>query len=87
MAKKQRGRRSSKRGRKQDSSLCLIGGLWWNESKDGDEYLAGYLGASRILIFDRKHESDSDNPPDMMLYVAPDNKRSDDSDDDDLEDD
>ena len=59
----------AKKNKKNRPEMCHISGLWWNESKGGEEYLAGYMGNSRILIF---HGSgDGENSPDMNMYVVP----------------
>lgn len=59
----------AKKNRKNSSEMCHITGLWWNKSKKSGEYMAGYMGNSRILIFESS--SDAENAPDMNMYVVP----------------
>lgn len=67
------GKKKKAAEKKSDSKLIYFGSLWKNKSKGGTVYLSGFFGAARILIFTNKgkDESDSDNPPDYNMYIAP----------------
>jgi len=43
--------------------------LWKNQTKDGQFYLSGTLGNSRILIFPNGYKQ-KNNDPDFIVYVA-----------------
>ena len=39
-----------------DIKMLPLYGLWENKSKDGDTYLSGYFGDSKILGFRNKYK-------------------------------
>lgn len=53
-----------------NSNLIRLGGLWLNESKNGEKYFSGGLGNGRLLVFRNKHK-EKDSDPDYVLYIAP----------------
>lgn len=54
----------------QTSNLVEISALWKNTSKNGDTYLSGYMGSSKLLVLKNQFKS-KDNEPDYRVYVAP----------------
>lgn len=50
--------------------MIPLGGLWVNETKDGQQYLSGYLGQAKLLIFINQYKQE-DKHPDYVMYVAP----------------
>lgn len=51
--------------------LIPISGLWKNSSQNGDTYLTGYLGQSKLIAFKNRYkESPEDKKPDYILYVT-----------------
>lgn len=55
------------------NDLVKLGGLWMNE-KSGMNYLSGYLGSAKLLIFSNKYHS-KDTDPKYIMYVAPGKKK------------
>lgn len=53
----------------QQSNLCEIFALWKNTSKNGDTYLTGTMGNSRILVF-KNNQKEAENQPDYRVFVA-----------------
>jgi uncharacterized protein (DUF736 family) len=54
----------------QKSNLCEIFALWKNTSKNGDTYLSGTMGNSKILVL-KNTRKEADNQPDYRVFVAP----------------
>jgi hypothetical protein len=55
----------------QMSDLLKLGGLWKNQTKDGEMMLSGSLGYNiNIKIFKNGYK-DKENDPDYILYLAP----------------
>jgi hypothetical protein len=52
------------------SDMIPLGGLWKNKSQNGTEYLSGYLGEARVLIF-KVRDKRNDNSPDYKMMLAP----------------
>jgi len=44
--------------------------LWKNKTKDGKEYLAGYLGDSKIMVFPNGYKTEEKHP-DFNVYLVP----------------
>ena len=57
------------------ADMVELGGLWVNESKDGDKYISGYLGNAKLLIFKNKFKEEDNHPDYKMYVVAKDKKR------------
>ncbi len=51
------------------SNMIRLTGLWLNESKSGDKYFSGNIGAAKLLIF-KNTRKEADNQPDYIAYVA-----------------
>ena len=54
----------------QQVNRIRLTGLWKNETKDGEAYLAGSLGGGRLLIFRNKRKG-KDADPDYSLFIVP----------------
>jgi hypothetical protein len=52
------------------NELVKITGLWLNVDKDGAEYLNGYLGNAKLLIFKNTYKEKGSKQPDYNLYVT-----------------
>jgi len=64
--------------REQMTRVKLMG-LWWNQTRDGQEYLRGRLGASTVWIFPNNYkDNDQSNEPDMIVYLSPGAKKKED---------
>jgi len=53
-----------------DQKLCEIFALWKNTSKNGDTYLSGTMGNSKILVL-KNNNKEKENQPDYRVFVAP----------------
>jgi hypothetical protein len=61
-----------------NSTLIRLTGLWRNESKAGDTFLAGSLSpSSKLLILPNGHKQ-KDSDPDYIAYLAPQEKKAED---------
>jgi len=52
-----------------------ITGLWKNETKAGEKYLAGNLGLSRLVILPNGFKKDA-KEPDFYAYLVPSKKKN-----------
>jgi hypothetical protein len=54
--------------------LIRLGGLWLNQGRNGQKYMAGSFGQARILVLknDRKR---GDSDPDYVMMLAPGQKK------------
>jgi uncharacterized protein (DUF736 family) len=50
--------------------MVEIGGLWENETRDGETYYSGSLGQAKLLVFRNKNKKSSKHP-DFNIFVAP----------------
>ncbi len=66
-----------------NADLVPLGGLWLNEGRGGRQYMAGYLGSSRMLVFRNTDKTPGSNEPDYELFAAPKLDRDGDGRDDD----
>ncbi len=54
-----------------DNTKIKLTGLWRQESKAGDAYLAGKVSPSvRMLVFSNSHKK-TDGDPDYIAYLTP----------------
>lgn len=53
-----------------DADLVPLGGLWLNQSQNGRQYMAGYLGSSRMLVFRNYDKTPDSNEPDYELFAT-----------------
>lgn len=68
------------------AKMIQLSGMWVNYTKQGEQYLSGYLGNARILMFKNKYAGENDKAPQWILYVTEnETKDSKGSDADDLE--
>ena len=57
--------------------LIKLGGLWINETKDGEKYFNGKLSpTTKVMIFKNKYK-DTENHPDYIMYLAANKKPED----------
>lgn len=52
------------------NDLLRVIGLWENEDRSGETYLAGTLGGVKVLVMKNKRKTES-NHPDWNLLIAP----------------
>lgn len=58
------------------SEMFKLCGLWKNMSKDGKQYLAGYLGGAKMMIFqNNQKEGEKDYDYHVFLTEAPKKKK------------
>jgi len=57
-----------------NDGMIKITSLWKNKSKSGTEYLSGYLGDSKIMVFPNGYKKE-DKHPDYVVYIAPNKKK------------
>ncbi len=50
--------------------------LWKNSTNDGKEYLSGYLGKSKLLVFPNGYKT-RDEHPDYVVYIVEQKKKED----------
>lgn len=53
------------------SDLVQVCALWKNKTKEGKDYLSGYLGDAKVLIFANKHKRAGSKDPDCHMYLSP----------------
>lgn len=46
-----------------------VASLWWNKMQDGNKYLAGNWGSTRVLIFPNGYK-DGEKDPDFRMFLA-----------------
>lgn len=47
-------------------------GLWLNEDKDGNKYMAGNVNSNmKVLIYKNSYKKDGSNDPDYVAYLVP----------------
>jgi len=56
------------------STVIEITGLWKGTDKNGDPYMTGYMGNSRVVILKNKFKTGTKHP-DYVLYIAEGNKQ------------
>lgn len=56
--------------------MIRLTGLWQNEMRSGEKYLAGSLGAARLVILPNSNRR-SDSDPSHVLYVSESKRRDD----------
>lgn len=61
-----------------NNKMVPLCGLWENKDKQGNVYLNGYLGDSKIMGFRNKYKDEGSNKPDWKFYLAPKNKKNED---------
>ena len=54
-----------------NETTIKIGGLWANTDKNGQQYLSGYLGEAKLLIFTNSYHETGTNQPTHIMYLAP----------------
>lgn len=54
-----------------DSKLIEITGLWKQETKNGEVYLTGNWGRTKVLVFVNKHKKPDSKEPDYRAFLAP----------------
>lgn len=52
------------------NNMIQLTGLWINTSANGESYMVGYLGNTKVLIFKNRYKTD-DKHPDYTLNIAP----------------
>ncbi len=57
------------------SAIINAGGLWKQESNNGEDYLSGSMGGIRILVFKNTKKEPGSNQPDYRLCFAENRKR------------
>ena len=56
--------------------MVKLMGLWKNKTKEGKQYLTGFLGQSKVLIFQNdKKETEKDFDYNVFITQAPPRKR------------
>lgn len=50
--------------------MIKLTGLWANESKNGEKYMAGTIGGAKVLIMRNKFKGEGSREPDYNLYVV-----------------
>jgi len=58
------------------SDLVRLCGLWENETRNGDTFLGGNLGAARLILF-RNGRKEKETDPDWIAYLSPGKRRDD----------
>lgn len=53
----------------EQGAMLQLGGLWVNESKNGNKYMTGYLGNLKLMVFRNNYKTD-DKHPDYVMYLA-----------------
>jgi len=54
-----------------DTNTIKIGGLWANTDKNGNQYLTGYLGEAKLLVFINSYHETGTNQPTHIMYLSP----------------
>ena len=52
------------------TELVELCGLWLNESKAGNKYMAGTMGGARVLVFRNEDKEPDSNAPDYRVFVT-----------------
>lgn len=66
--------------------MLQLSGMWVNFTKDGEQYLTGYMGNLKLVMFKNKFATDNEKAPQWILYVAEKSKEQSQSNVDNLED-
>ena len=59
----------------EQSKIINAGGLWKQESSNGDDYLSGSMGGIRILVFKNNKKEPGSTQPDYRLCFAENRKK------------
>jgi len=54
-----------------DTNTIKIGGLWANTDKNGNQYLTGYLGEAKLLVFVNSYHETGTTQPTHIMYLSP----------------
>lgn len=54
-----------------EKNMINLTGLWINESKNGDTYLAGNIGAAKLMVFKNNRKQEGSKQPDYYVTLAP----------------
>lgn len=65
--------------------MIQLSGMWVNFTKDGEQYLTGYMGNAKLVMFKNKYSSENENAPQWILYVTEKSKDKNESKVDDLD--
>lgn len=52
-----------------ENPMLQLGGLWVNDSKNGNKYMSGYLGNLKIMVFRNNYKTE-DKHPDYVMYLT-----------------
>lgn len=62
--------------------MIKLTGLWLSESENGRQYMVGYFGNAKVMIFRNDRKKDGSKEPDYNMFIVEKEQKKDDSNND-----